>query len=175
MNKRFRIYRYHPEQDEAPYMQDFELADVTPGMMLRDALVALKCQDETLTFRHSCGEGVCGSDGMNINGRNGLACITPLAELKEPIEVRPFPGLPVVRDLVVDMSAFYSQYRAVKPFLIRNDPEPEVVAAKTLELMEDGPARAKMMDGLIEVGRRIGEPGASGNAARIIAERLDGF
>ena len=103
---RFQIYRYNPETDTEPYMQDFVLEDVQPGMMLRDALLRLKAQDETLTFRHSCGEGVCGSDAMNINGTNGLACITPLASLKEPVEIRPVPKLPVIRDLVVDMEQF---------------------------------------------------------------------
>ena len=140
---RFRIYRYNPEQDAEPYMQDYELQEVRPGMMLRDALLALKAQDETLTFRHSCGEGVCGSDGMNINGRNGLACITPLAGLKEPVEVRPFPGLPVVRDLVVDMEPFYRQYRAVKPYLMHQDPQPETELLQT-------PEQREQLDGLYE-------------------------
>ncbi len=140
---RFRIYRYDPDQDREPYMQDFELAEIPSGMMLRDALLALKAQDETLSFRHSCGEGVCGSDGMNINGRNGLACITPLAELKEPVEVRPFPGVPVIRDLIVDMQGFYKQYHSVKPYLIRHDPEPEV---ETLQM----PDERDRLDGLYE-------------------------
>ena len=91
--------------DAAPTMQAMELADadVTPDMMLLEALRLLKAQDESLTFRHSCGEGVCGSDAMNINGRNGLACITPLVDLKQPITIRPLPGMPVIRDLVVDL------------------------------------------------------------------------
>lgn len=123
----FRIYRYNPEKDKKPYMQEFTLEHIEPGMMLLDALLQIKAsKDETLSFRHSCGEGVCGSDGMNINGTNGLSCITPLNELKQPVEVRPLPGLPVIRDLVVDMSPFYEQYRAVKPYLIVHDPEPEI-------------------------------------------------
>jgi len=124
---KFIVYRFNPEKDQAPYMQEFVLEDIQPGMMLLDALLKLKAtQDESLTFRHSCGEGVCGSDGMNINGTNGLACITPLSQLKQPVEVRPLPGLPVTRDLVVDMSQFYQQYRAVRPYLIVHDPEPEI-------------------------------------------------
>ena len=99
---RFKIYRYNPETDKKPYMQDFVLYDVTDDMMLRDALLLIKAADETLTFRHSCGEGVCGSDAVNINGTNGLACKSRLSELKEPIEVRPVPSMPVIRDLVVD-------------------------------------------------------------------------
>ena len=140
---RFSIYRYDPESGQSPRMQDYELTDIQPGMMLLDALLALKEEDESLGFRRSCGEGVCGSDSMNINGRNGLACITPLASLKEPVALRPVPGMPVIRDLIVDMSVFYQQYRAVKPWLIRNDPEPEVENLQS-------PADQEKLDGLYE-------------------------
>jgi succinate dehydrogenase / fumarate reductase iron-sulfur subunit len=141
---RFSIYRYNPETDSAPRMQEFVLDGITPGMMLRDALLAIReQQDTTLTFRHSCGEGVCGSDSLNINGRNGLGCITPLADLKEPVEVRPLPGLPVIRDLVVDMSQFFHHYRAVEPYLITHGPEPEV------EYRQSPEERARL-DGLYE-------------------------
>lgn len=142
---RFSIYRYNPETDAAPRMQDVDLpdADIAPGMMLLDALRLIKANDESLSFRHSCGEGVCGSDAMNINGRNGLACITPLASLKQPIEIRPVPGMPVIRDLVVDMSQFYHQYRAIQPYLIVHDPEPEVEYLQTPEQRDE-------LDGLYE-------------------------
>ncbi|MGD2138393.1 MAG: succinate dehydrogenase iron-sulfur subunit [Gammaproteobacteria bacterium] len=142
---KFSIYRYNPERDARPRMQAMELDDagLRPDMMLLDALLMLKAQDETLSFRRSCGEGVCGSDGMNINGRNGLACITPLAGLKTPIEVRPLPGLPVERDLIVDMAPFYRQYRAVSPCLINNDPLPEVERRQS-------PAERERLDGLYE-------------------------
>jgi succinate dehydrogenase / fumarate reductase iron-sulfur subunit len=140
---RFRIYRFNPETDAEPYMQDHGLEKVRPGMMLLDALLALKEQDETLAFRHSCGEGVCGSDGINVNGLNRLACVTPLQGLKEPVALRPLPGQPVIRDLVVDMSNFYRQYRAVKPYLIRAEPEPEV------EVLQSPGDRDKL-DGLYE-------------------------
>ena len=139
----FSIYRYHPETDAQPYMQAYDMPDAKPEMMLLDALRMIKVQDESLTFRSSCGEGVCGSDGMNINGRNGLACITPLSELKQPIEVRPMPGLPIIRDLVVDMTQFYHQYRAVKPYLTVHDPEPEI------EYLQSPEDRDKL-DGLYE-------------------------
>ncbi len=122
---RFSIYRYNPETDDQPYMQEFDI-EATPGMMLRDALLKIKSIDESFSFRHSCGEGVCGSDAMNINGTNGLGCVTPVATLKEPVEVRPLPGRPVIRDLVVDMTQFFNQYRAVKPYLTVHDPEPEI-------------------------------------------------
>jgi succinate dehydrogenase / fumarate reductase iron-sulfur subunit len=136
------VYRYHPEQDKAPRMQTYEV-DEQPGMMLREALLAIKEQDETFAFRHSCGEGVCGSDGMNVNGSNKLACITPVSELKRPIQVRPMPGRPVIRDLVVDMSRFYEQYRNVQPYLIRKEPLPE-------HEIRQSPAERDKLDGLYE-------------------------
>jgi len=139
---RFKIYRYNPEVDKEPYMQDFSL-DVTPDMMLRDALIKLKSEDETLSFRHSCGEGVCGSDGMNINGKNGLACLTRASELKEPIEIRPLPGMPVIRDLIIDMGQFFHHYRAIKPYLTVKDPVPEVEYHQT-------PEQREKIDGLYE-------------------------
>ncbi len=141
---KFSIYRYNPETDKKPYMQEFDL-EVPEGsdMMLLDAMLLLKDQDATLSFRRSCREGVCGSDGMSINGKNGLACITPLSSLKAPIVVRPLPGLPVVRDLVVDMTQFYKQYEKIKPYLITNDEPP---AKERLQSPEE---RAKL-DGLYE-------------------------
>ena len=123
----FKIYRYNAETDAKPYVQTYELDNIEPGMMLLAALLRIKDeQDDSLSFRRSCGEGVCGSDGMNINGVNGLACIIPVDGLKQPIEIKPLPGLPVIRDLIIDMDQFYKQYRAVKPYLIVNDPMPEV-------------------------------------------------
>ncbi len=140
---RFLIYRYHPEKDQKPYMQAFELDGLDKNKMLRDALLLIKKQDESFTFRHSCGEGVCGSDALNINGTNGLACITPLSSLKEPVEVRPLPGMPVIRDLVVDMAQFYKHYREVKPYLVVTDPEPEVE-------FKQSPEERSKLDGLYE-------------------------
>ncbi len=140
---RFSIYRYNPETDREPRMQDYELPDGGGAVMLLDALMLLKQQDPTLSFRRSCREGVCGSDAMNINGRNGLACILPIADLKQPIALRPLPGLPVVRDLIVDLTQFYTQYRAAKPWLINNDPEPEIERLQS-------PAERDRLDGLYE-------------------------
>jgi succinate dehydrogenase / fumarate reductase, iron-sulfur subunit len=142
---RFSIYRYNPEIDEKPYMQDFDL-DVKEYNchMVLDALIAIKNNiDETLTFRRSCREGVCGSDGMNMNGKNGLACTTHLDTFKEPIIIRPLPGLPVVRDLVIDMTQFYEQFDKVKPYLQNRFPAP---AKERLQSPDD---RAKL-DGLYE-------------------------
>ncbi len=142
--KHFKIYRYDPEQDEKPYMQEYEL-DIAQvkGKMLLSALEALKEQDPTLTFRRSCREGVCGSDGMNINGKNGLACITRLAELPKNIVIQPLPGFPVIRDLIVDMEEFFEQYKSIKPYLQNDEPLPET---ERLQSPED---RAKL-DGLYE-------------------------
>ena len=141
---KFNIYRYNPETDKKPYVQDYELDNVEPGTMLLAALLRIKDeQDQTLSFRRSCGEGVCGSDGMNINGVNGLACVTSLDSLKQPVEIKPLPGLPVIRDLIIDMDQFYKQYRAVKPYLVVNDPMPEVELLQT-------PEQREKLDGLYE-------------------------
>lgn len=140
----FSIYRFNPETDAKPYMQTYHL-DIDPegDMMLLQALLNLKEQDPSLSFRRSCGEGVCGSDGMNINGKNGLACITPVSSLAEPVTLRPLPGQPVVRDLIVDMTQFFKQYEKVQPYLQNSTPEP---AKERLQSPED---RAKL-DGLYE-------------------------
>lgn len=122
---RFSIYRYDPDKGEKPSMQDYELEPEHGDRMLLDALVRLKASDDSLSFRRSCREGVCGSDAMNINGRNGLACITPLAGLKGPVVLRPLPGFPVIRDLIVDMEQFFAHYLSVKPYLINDEPPPE--------------------------------------------------
>lgn len=144
----FSIYRYNPDVDQAPRMQDYTL-DNPEGrdMMVLDALIKLKEQDPTLSFRRSCREGVCGSDGLNMNGKNGLACITPLSAVGlkgGKIVLRPLPGLPVIRDLVVDMSQFYTQYEKVKPYLINDSKLPP--AGEFLQSPEE---RAKL-DGLYE-------------------------
>lgn len=115
----FIIYRFNPETDSAPYSQRFVLdnSELGPDTMLLEALQKLKEQDPTLTFRSSCREGVCGSDGMNVNGKNCLSCITRLSQLSQPITIRPLPGMPVIRDLVIDMDQFYQHYHAVDPYL----------------------------------------------------------
>jgi succinate dehydrogenase / fumarate reductase iron-sulfur subunit len=140
----FSIYRFDPEKDKKPKMQDYQLdLDKNPSVMVLNALEALKINDPSLTFRRSCGEGVCGSDGMNINGTNGLACITHLSKLGKNIVLRPLPGLPVIKDLIVDMTQFYKQYEKVKPYL-QNEQVP--VGQERLQSPEE---RAKL-DGLYE-------------------------
>lgn len=140
------IYRYNPEVDAKPYMRDYEIGiPVKSDPMLLTLLERLKIeQDATISFRRSCREGVCGSDGMNINGTNGLACITHLSKLKtDKIVIRPLPGFPVVRDLVVDMGQFYKQYERIEPYLQNNSVAP---ARERLQSPEE---RAKL-DGLYE-------------------------
>ena len=140
---KFSIYRYDPDADARPRMQDYDVALEPTDQMLLDALVRIKAQDDGLAFRRSCREGVCGSDAMNINGKNGLACITRMADLREPVEIRPLPGLPVIRDLIVDMSQFFKQYHSVKPYLVNNEPSPEKERLQS-------PAQRAELDGLYE-------------------------
>jgi succinate dehydrogenase / fumarate reductase iron-sulfur subunit len=106
-------------------MQSYDVELKSTDRMLLDAILRIKEMDDTLSLRKSCREGVCGSDGMNINGKNGLACITPISSLKEPVELRPLPGLPVIRDLIVDMSQFFKQYHSVTPYLVNDTVAPE--------------------------------------------------
>jgi succinate dehydrogenase / fumarate reductase iron-sulfur subunit len=140
------VYRYNPETDDAPYMQDIHI-DIPGGkdIMVLDLLQLLKDKDPSLGYRRACREGVCGSDGMNMNGLNGLACITPLSAVVKDskLVLRPLPGLPVIRDLVVDMTQFYKAYEKIKPFLINDTPPP---AIERLQSPED---RAEL-DGLYE-------------------------
>ena len=120
----FNIYRYDPDKDVAPRMQRYQI-DVHPGdRMLLDVLIRLKAMDPTLSFRRSCREGVCGSDAMNINGKNGLACLTNMTTLPQTVTLKPLPGLPVVRDLFVNMTGFFKQYHSVKPWLMTESPPP---------------------------------------------------
>jgi len=119
------IYRYDPDRDEKPYMKDYEVKLELADNMLLDALVRVKEMDDSFAFRRSCREGVCGSDAMNINGKNGLACVTKIADLPEQVTLRPLPGLPVIRDLIVDMTQFFKQYHSIKPYVVNHDAPPE--------------------------------------------------
>ncbi|MCM2252815.1 MAG: succinate dehydrogenase iron-sulfur subunit [Ramlibacter sp.] len=122
---KFSVYRYDPDSDARPRMQDYEFTPRPDHRMLLDALLELKRMDPSLSFRRSCREGVCGSDAMNINGRNGLACIQPLKALPDTVVLRPLPGFPVVRDLIVDMTQFFDHYHSIRPYLINDEPPPE--------------------------------------------------
>lgn len=139
------IYRYNPETDKEPYMKSYEVDTKGRDYMVLDILEMLKAEDNSLSYRRSCREGVCGSDGMNINGKNGLACITPLSESvkNNTLVLRPLPGLPVIRDLVIDMTQFYDQYRKIEPFLQTDDEQ------EGMERLQSPEEREKL-DGLYE-------------------------
>ncbi len=140
------IYRYNPDTDAEPYMKDYQVDTGGKDLMVLDVLALVKEQDDSLAYRRSCREGVCGSDGMNINGKNGLACITPVSQAtkgKGKLILRPLPGLPVIRDLVVDMTLFYNQYEKIKPYVVNNTPAP---AIERLQL----PVDRDKLDGLYE-------------------------
>lgn len=140
------IYRYNPEKDDAPYMQDYDV-NLPEGkdLMVLDVLNLLKAQDPSISYRRSCREGVCGSDGMNMSGKNGLACITPVSEAVKngKLVLRPLPGLPVVRDLVIDMGQFYKQYEKIRPYLINDAPAPAIERLQS-------PEEREKLDGLYE-------------------------
>ena len=141
------IYRYNPETDKKPYMQDYDVAlPEGKDLMVLDVMHLVKEADSTVSFRRSCREGVCGSDGVNMNGVNGLACITAISEIVKPggtLVIRPLPGLPVVRDLVVDMSVFYKQYEKIKPYLINDTLPPAIERLQS-------PEEREKLDGLYE-------------------------
>ena len=140
------VYRYDPDKDAEPYMQDFTVEVPTDrDIMVLKLLEMLKEQDESVTYRRSCSEGVCGSDGVSMNGKNGLACITPVSQVERngKLTIKPLPGLPVIRDLIVDMEQFYSQYRKIQPYLINNDTPP-------FQERLQSPEEREKLDGLYE-------------------------
>ena len=140
---KFIIERYDPDQDQKPYFKEYDIELQPSDRMLLDALIRIKSIDDTLALRRSCREGVCGSDAMNINGKNGLACITKMSDLTEPIKLRPLPGLPIIRDLIVDMTQFFKQYNSIKPFVINHDPPPQTERLQS-------PEQRLELDGLYE-------------------------
>ena len=141
-----RVYRFNPNKDEKPFMQNIEIeVPVKKDLMVLDALHLAKEKETSLSFRRSCSEGVCGSDGMNINGKNGLACMTPLSEAvrRNKLVLKPMPGLPVIRDLIVDMKQFFDQLEKVKPYLITKDDAPKLERKQS-------PDEREKLDGLYE-------------------------
>ena len=142
--RRFRIYRFNPDANEGPRLDTFELDLAGCGPMVLDALIHIKAGiDSTLTFRRSCREGICGSCAMNINGVNRLACTTAMQELDGEIRIYPLPHMPVVKDLVPDLTTFYTQYAAVQPWLKTETPAPsdgERLQSKPDQEKIDGPA-----------------------------------
>ncbi|KAF7801568.1 succinate dehydrogenase [ubiquinone] iron-sulfur subunit 2, mitochondrial-like [Senna tora] len=143
--KTFRIYRWNPENPSKPQLQDYQINLKECGPMVLDALIKIKNEmDPTLTFRRSCREGICGSCAMNIDGCNGLACLTKITSGSET-QITPLPHMFVIKDLVVDMTNFYNQYKSIEPWLKRKNP-PEVPGKEILQSKKD---RAKL-DGMYE-------------------------
>jgi succinate dehydrogenase / fumarate reductase iron-sulfur subunit len=141
---RISIYRFDPDSDAKPRMQDFDIEIGPNDHMLLDVILRIKKEiDDSLTIRKSCREGICGSDAININGRNGLACITPIRTLKGTVVLRPLPTFPVIRDLVVDMTQFYKPYWSIKPYLINHEPPPEKERLQS-------PEQRELLNGLYE-------------------------
>ena len=140
------VYRFDPTMDKKPYMQSLDIeVPANKDLMVLDVLHLAKEQEPSLSFRRSCREGVCGSDGMNINGKNGLACVTPVSEAvkKDKLTLRPMPGLPVIRDLIVDMKQFFDQLEKVQPYLITKEDAPEKERTQS-------PKEREELDGLYE-------------------------
>lgn len=140
------LYRYHPEIDATPRMETLEVDDRFRRAMVLDVLEHLKRGEPSLAYRRSCREGVCGSDGMNINGKNRLACVTPVSEALnggDTLILRPLPGMPVIRDLVVDQTQFFRQFEKIRPWLI-NDQPPSAIERR------QSPAEREKLDGLYE-------------------------
>ncbi len=141
----FEIFRYDPEKDEKPYYKEYKVEIRRKGMLVLEGLNQIKWEiDPTLSFRRSCREGVCGSDGLNINGINMLACITKIEDLhSDHIVIQPLPGMPVIKDLVVDLTDFFNKFITVKPYLIRKSPTPD-------KEFYQSPEDRKKLDGLYE-------------------------
>ncbi|RCK71728.1 MAG: Succinate dehydrogenase iron-sulfur protein [Ignavibacteriae bacterium] len=123
MQVKFSIFRYDASKDEKPYRQEFTL-EVEPTDRILDCLDRIKWDyDGSLTYRRSCSHGICGSDAININGKNMLACQVLIQDIKKKyIKIDPIPGMPVIKDLVVDMTDFFNKYEVVKPYLIAKNP-----------------------------------------------------
>ena len=143
--RRFRVYRYDPDGKGNPRLDTYEVDLDSCGPMVLDALIKIKNEiDATLTFRRSCREGVCGSCAMNIDGTNTLACTRAVEDVKGEVKIYPLPHLPVIKDLVPDLSTFYAQYASIKPYLQSKSPAPP--DRERLQSHED----RKKLDGLYE-------------------------
>ena len=143
--KTFRVYRWDPDSGNNPRMDTYEIDLDKCGPMVLDAIIYIKNElDTTLTFRRSCREGICGSCAMNIGGINTLACIKAIEELSGDISIYPLPHMPVVKDLVPDMTNFYAQYASIKPWIQTQTPPPP-----DRERLQSKEERAEL-DGLYE-------------------------
>jgi len=143
--RKFSIYRYDPDSGQNPRLDTFDVDVSTCGPMVLDAMIKIKAeQDSTLAFRRSCREGICGSCAMNIDGANGLACTTSLADIDGDITIYPLPHLPVVKDLVADLTHFYAQYASIEPWV-----KSDSAAPPDRERLQSPQEREKL-DGLYE-------------------------
>jgi succinate dehydrogenase / fumarate reductase iron-sulfur subunit len=140
MKVRVKIRRFNPETDRKPHWAAYDV-EASPSDRVLDLLVQIKAyQDGSLTFRRSCAHGICGSDAMVINGRNRLACKVLVKHVGKNIVIEPIRGLPVIKDLTVDMEPFFAHYRAVLPWFINDDPPPFA------ERLQDPEARERFDD-----------------------------
>ncbi len=143
--KEVHVYRWDPDTGENPRVDIYNIDLDTCGPMVLDAIIKIKDEiDPTLTFRRSCREGICGSCSMNINGRNTLACTKDIGDIDGPIKIYPLPHMPVVKDIVPDLTHFYAQYASIKPWIQSTTPPPP--DKERLQSKED---RAQL-DGLYE-------------------------
>ncbi len=143
--RRFNIYRYNPDETGNPRLDAFDIDLADCGPMVLDALIKIKNEvDSTLTFRRSCREGICGSCAMNIDGHNTLACLKPIEDVKGEVKIYPLPHMPVVKDLVPDLSVPYAQLTSIQPWLQTETPPPP-----DRERLQSPEERAKL-DGLWE-------------------------
>jgi len=143
--RRFKVYRYDPDSGDNPRTDTFDVDLGDCGQMVLDALIKIKGDtDSSLTFRRSCREGICGSCAMNIDGTNTLACTMPIDEVKGEVRIYPLPHLPVIKDLVPDMSTFYAQYTSIEPWLKTDTPPPANAERR------QSPADRAKLDGLYE-------------------------
>ena len=141
----FEVFRYDPDKDKEPYYDTFQVELRRPGYLILDALNQIKWElDPTFTYRRSCREGVCGSDGINVNGVNMLSCMTKVDDLgSDHLVIQPLPGMNVMRDLVTDVDDFFNKFITVKPYLIRKSPNPD-------KEIYQSPEDRKKLDGLYE-------------------------
>ena len=142
--RRFKVYRYDETTGENPHIDIYEVDMDSCGPMVLDALIKIKDEiDPTLTFRRSCREGVCGSCSMNVDGTNELACIKSLSEIKGAVKVYPLPHMPVLKDLVPDLTLAYAQYASIEPWVQADTPAPDKERLQS-------PEEREKLDGLWE-------------------------
>jgi len=143
--KRVEVYRWDPDTDENPRIDSYEIDLDQCGAKVLDLIIKIKDEiDSSLTFRRSCREGVCGSCSMNVNGKNTLACIKPISDIKGTVKIFPLPHMDVVKDLVADMTHFYAQYSSIKPWI-----KTQTTAPADSERLQ-GVEERKQLDGLYE-------------------------